>query len=142
MMPGHFIGEFRDEVHAEILLAGDKDLTPVFKSLGERQRVFALDLVNPGAGVIIYRAIGEDEFELDYIYTEARYRGQGLGGKTLKSWLELQVVGSTVHLEVHSANMPAIELYKAVGFIESGRRQGHYSDGGEAVCFSRHINEA
>ena len=34
----------------------------------------------------------------------------------------------TVFLEVRSSNEAALELYRALGFAESGRRKGYYAD--------------
>jgi ribosomal-protein-alanine N-acetyltransferase len=40
-------------------------------------------------------------------------------------------------LEVRRSNAPAIALYRALGFVETGVRKGYYSDDGEDALVFR-----
>ncbi|HSJ29759.1 MAG TPA: GNAT family N-acetyltransferase [Acidimicrobiia bacterium] len=64
------------------------------------------------------------------VWVEPALRGQGLGRRiveTVVSWAE--GVGATrTELWVTEANTPAVELYEALGFEDSGQRQAHPSD--------------
>lgn len=60
-------------------------------------------------------------------------RRQGLG-RALMAQLERRLMEHDcvqVHLEVRASNLAAQGLYRAVGFRETGRREGYYSDTGE-----------
>lgn len=49
-------------------------------------------------------------------------------------------IGASRHrwlLEVHEGNLPALNLYRFLGFEEIGRRTRYYRDGGAAVIMER-----
>jgi ribosomal protein S18 acetylase RimI-like enzyme len=44
-----------------------------------------------------------------------------------------------IRLEVHQSNHPAISRYRKSGYLEFGRRQGYYEDGGDALRFEKPV---
>lgn len=97
-------------------------------------------LVTPGAygliamgeddepkGFILWRSI-TDEADLITVVTHRDYRGQGVAGALLqRSCHLLKEAGvCTFHLEVAVDNHAALRLYKASGFLETGRRPKYY----------------
>lgn len=77
-----------------------------------------------------------DEAELLRIAVDRKLRGRGWGRRMLEAWLQrLRESGEVkkVLLEVRERNLAAQALYTSVGFCETGRRQGYYSDTGEAA---------
>jgi len=72
-------------------------------------------------------------------------RRQGLG-RALMAQLEHRLDEhdcAEVHLEVRASNVTAQSLYRAVGFRDSGRRAGYYSDTGEdALLMSRTLDRS
>jgi ribosomal protein S18 acetylase RimI-like enzyme len=66
---------------------------------------------------------GRDGFIDDFFVTQAA-RGRGLGKKMLDFALaQADALGiRTLHLEVEPGNDPALDLYRAAGFEETGRR--------------------
>lgn len=69
-----------------------------------------------------------DEAELLMITIAPEYQGKGLGKKLLEYTMQqLRERGATcMFLEVRESNQPAIALYEAIGFCETGRRSGYY----------------
>jgi len=99
-------------------------------------------LVGDANGFAMGRVIA-DESELLTIAVAPERRREGLGHR-LVSDLEhaAQARGATAcFLEVDAENAPAIALYRASGYRETGRRRGYYrrSDGsfGDALILSR-----
>ena len=46
------------------------------------------------------------------------------------------------HLEVRAGNAPAQAFYARGGFVQVGRRRGHYDDGEDALLLMRRLDEA
>jgi ribosomal-protein-alanine acetyltransferase len=68
--------------------------------------------------------------ELETIVVESEVRRQGVA-RLLMAALQagLQAANVTeVTLEVRACNQPALEIYRALGFLESGRRLRYYAD--------------
>lgn len=90
---------------------------------------------NPFAKYLIYK---EGEQVIGYLYYSDIYdraeinqfeialshRNCGKGKKLLNKMLEL--VDKSITLEVKQDNLPAIHLYKSVGFVEKAIRKGYY----------------
>lgn len=74
-----------------------------------------------------------DEGHITNIAVSKDYRRLGLGKKLLEELIKLceEKEVSSMTLEVREDNEPAKELYKAYGFIESGRRTNYYHDVGK-----------
>ena len=71
-----------------------------------------------------------DEAELTKIATLSEFRRRGIAEKLLSELLcEMREKGAAAcYLEVRSRNLPAISLYKRLGFAEIGLRRNYYSD--------------
>ena len=90
---------------------------------------------NPFAKILIYK---ENDIVIGYLYysdiydraeinqfeVEISHRNCGKGKKLLNKMLE--VVDKSITLEVRKDNIPAIHLYKSVGFVEKAIRKGYY----------------
>ena len=90
---------------------------------------------NPFAKYLIYKendkVIGYlyysdiyDRAEINQFEIELSNRNCGKGKILLKRMLEL--VDKSITLEVKQDNLPAIHLYKSVGFVEKAVRKGYY----------------
>jgi [ribosomal protein S18]-alanine N-acetyltransferase len=105
----------------------------------------ALVLLAPGqdggSGLDAYacflEAAGEAEL-LRVAVTPARRR-QGLARRLLvDAFARLHAAGVTsCHLEVRPANLAALALYRALGFVVCGRRRLYYRDGSDALVLRR-----
>lgn len=88
-------------------------------------------------GFVLFRATkfsdGGGEAEVLTIATRPTERGQGVARTLMMQGLDLagDMGVETMFLEVATDNAPAIGLYQALGFCETGRRKGYYagSDG-------------
>lgn len=71
-----------------------------------------------------------DEAELLKICVLGDYRRQGIAEKLLSELLaKMREKGAAAcYLEVRSRNLPAISLYKRLGFAEVGLRKNYYRD--------------
>lgn len=71
-----------------------------------------------------------DEAELLKICVLGDYRRQGIAEKLLSELLtKMREKGAAAcYLEVRSRNLPAISLYKRLGFAEIGLRRNYYRD--------------
>ncbi|HCF83070.1 MAG TPA: ribosomal-protein-alanine N-acetyltransferase, partial [Ruminococcaceae bacterium] len=71
-----------------------------------------------------------DEAELLKICVLGDYRRQGIAEKLLSELLtKMHEKGAAAcYLEVRSRNLPAISLYKRLGFAEIGLRRNYYRD--------------
>ncbi len=73
------------------------------------------------------------EAQLNNIGIEESSRGNGLGEKLLIHMINAAIERccDVMTLEVRRSNMPAIGLYKKLGFVEVGIRKEYYSDNHE-----------
>lgn len=83
-------------------------------------------------GFVLARAAA-GEAEVLTIAVREKYRGQGVARRLMKA-LTFRLYGdrcSSLFLEVDAANIPAVGLYKSLGFLQVGERKGYYrqSDG-------------
>ena len=74
-----------------------------------------------------------DEAHIATIATQPDFRRQGIAGALLRYTLEsMKAEGATYAvLEVRASNTSAQEMYRELGFIESGRRPRYYKDNSE-----------
>jgi len=104
--------------------------------------------------IIIYRESGEilgycifmqaaDEGEILRIAVKKDSRKKGIGRILLNKTLGiLKTSGAeNVYLEVRKSNEPAISLYQAAGFENTGMRHGYYKDGEDALLFNLNIKD-
>lgn len=84
--------------------------------------------------------IGADEAEILSVALHRSVRGLGWSNTLLRNHLQtLAHAGvAQVHLEVEEGNIPALALYRHIGFSQSGRRPGYYArpDGTRAAALS------
>lgn len=90
--------------------------------------------VSEGQGFALGRTMA-DEAELITIAVAPEARRLGRGRALLAAFEgEARVRGaSTAFLEVAADNIPALALYRAAGWSETGRRKGYYARAGGAV---------
>jgi ribosomal-protein-alanine N-acetyltransferase len=67
------------------------------------------------------------------------FRRQGLGEKLLRANLALAeaLKSETLFLEVRETNLPALKLYRKLGFLAYSRRKGYYDNGEDALLMRR-----
>lgn len=108
--------------------------------------MFAEELQAPGRVWLVAERAGEivgyggiallvDQAHVMNLAVAPDAQRQGVGGVLLGS-LEAHAMAlgaEALTLEVRERNAPAIALYRAYGFTESGRRAGYYGDTGEAA---------
>ena len=77
--------------------------------------------------------------ELEIIAVEARVQRRGLARKLFDELVyQLGPAGVTeVVLEVRASNQAALALYRALGFVETGRRTRYYADPQEDAVLMR-----
>jgi ribosomal protein S18 acetylase RimI-like enzyme len=96
-----------------------------------------------GYALVLFRE-GTPVARLYSIAVAPAVAGQGIG----KALLAAAEAAATerhcvlMRLEVHSANTPAIALYRRSGYFEFGRRSDYYADGGEALRLEKRIAPA
>ena len=97
--------------------------------VGYHCAVLELDFLLVGYGII---ASGAGEAHLLNVCVREEFRNRGFGRALLANLLELaaKAGASVVFLEVRPANTAAIRLYEAMGFRQSGLRQGYYQAAG------------
>jgi ribosomal-protein-alanine N-acetyltransferase len=89
----------------------------------------AADLEGTAYGFAI-AGVAADEMEIENIVVTQEKRLHGWGRELLQTLLEhaRENHAKKVFLEVRESNLPAIMLYRSLGFAESGRRKDYYSD--------------
>lgn len=104
------------------------------------RRLLILD-GQPAAYLCAWYLVGE--LHIHNIATRPAFRRRGLALELLKSMIdECRNNGlERVFLEVRAGNVGAIALYRAFGFFETGRRQGYYSDGEDALLMELEITD-
>ncbi len=83
---------------------------------------------------------GWGESEILILGVDPHYRRRGLAKKLMLGLFEFMAQHhcQTFFLEVRKLNIPAIELYRSVGFKELGLRKAYYAnDGDDALIFRR-----
>jgi [ribosomal protein S18]-alanine N-acetyltransferase len=98
-------------------------------SIPERIALIAEGVDGAVAGFAIASITGS-ESELETIAVASQFQRQGVARglfERLATLLGERGV-QTVFLEVRASNAAALELYRALGFAESGRRRGYYAD--------------
>lgn len=98
------------------------------------QILLACDDKNCLVGFLYYWTLREELNVID-VGVVAECRRQGIA-KMLFDFLVKEPRAQTVEtitLEVSSVNTAAIELYKGLGFLQTGVRSAYYSDGSDAI---------
>ncbi|MTH99736.1 GNAT family N-acetyltransferase [Roseibium sp. RKSG952] len=81
-------------------------------------------------GFLILRSAG-DEAEVITIAVDPRHRGKGVAGALMKDGMFRLYADrcACLFLEVDAVNMPAVKLYRRLGFEKVGERKGYYRAG-------------
>lgn len=89
------------------------------------------------AGFAVFRLTGEDA-ELLSLAVTRKWRGKGVGGALLQAARQDLRDTAVAHmfLEVEDGNVPALALYRGLGFVEIGKRRAYYPkpDGSAATA--------
>lgn len=104
--------------------------------LGELKNQFATYLVcDKEAQVAGYVGIWVvfEEAHITNVAVAPPWRGQGLGRVLMEEAEKVarQKNALRILLEVRPSNYAALSLYQSLGYMETGRRKGYYSDNGE-----------
>jgi ribosomal-protein-alanine acetyltransferase len=87
------------------------------------------------AGFLVARVTAPDEREILNVAVEPSFRRTGIGRILMETVLAEARV--TWFLEVRESNAAAINLYKTLGFVVSGRRADYYQEPSEAAIVMR-----
>ena len=96
-----------------------------------------ISLVAIDSGEVVgYIAASEilDEQYLDSLAVRTDYRGQGIATELMKEAFDKE---KTVYLEVRKSNLPAINLYKKLGFAQYAERRDYYDNPTENAIMMR-----
>jgi ribosomal-protein-alanine N-acetyltransferase len=101
-----------------------------------------------GGGVVGYAGIAvvTGEADLQTVAVDRTAQGRGLGRRLVREVTAAAVRAGArrMHLEVRADNRPALSLYLAEGWSETGRRRGYYrtAAGGtvDAVLMTRRLD--
>lgn len=82
-----------------------------------------------------------DEVNINNVAVLPEYRRNGMGEKLLCELIkQVSDFAAVINLEVRESNLPAISLYKKLGFVQNGMRKNFYRKPVEnAVLMSRMI---
>lgn len=119
--------------------------TAAFKSELEQEANVTFVAHTPEGTVcgFIFGMIAADELNINTIAVMPRFQRQGVGRRLLWAIADAAYRRSvaTIHLEVRSKNIPALSLYKKIGFEIQWIRKKYYSDDGDdAIVMSRSID--
>ncbi len=92
------------------------------------------------AALVIWLIV--DEAHVATLATHPNFRRQGIARKLLvhalrEAWRE---GARRAFLEVRASNQAAQDLYRALGFVEDGRRPRYYKDNGEDAILMSHAD--
>ncbi|MEE4190810.1 MAG: ribosomal protein S18-alanine N-acetyltransferase [Halieaceae bacterium] len=113
-------------------------------SLRDRDAALVAESGDAGlVGFAVYQRV-LDEASLLNIAVEPAQQGRGLGAVLLQHLLDrlAQQGVSRLLLEVRCGNLPAIRLYRRLGFVDDGRRPDYYPVPGgreDALLMSREL---
>lgn len=85
-----------------------------------------------------------DEGHITNIAVHKNHRGCGIGRRLVSELINMSynLKLLAITLEVRQTNMPAISLYRSLGFLEKGIRKGYYEDTKEdAIIMWKYLDE-
>ncbi|PIE45310.1 MAG: ribosomal-protein-alanine N-acetyltransferase [Gammaproteobacteria bacterium] len=89
---------------------------------------------------LFYRVV-DSEAEIIHFVCHKDYQGRGCAFALLRHFIDVVLKGADVnilHLEVRAGNIPALRLYRRLGFIETGRRIAYYRNKEDAILMRRY----
>jgi ribosomal-protein-alanine N-acetyltransferase len=108
---------------------------------GDGERILVAASADGPLGFAVYAQV-MDEGTLLNIAVAPAHQGRGIGRTLLDAVLQSLASDGAMRclLEVRVSNRPALELYRAEGFLEDGSRKGYYPTAGgreDALLMSR-----
>ena len=82
------------------------------------------------------------DWELLNIAVDGEYKRKGIGKALLNECIKIAKGANAdrLLLEVRPSNLSALNLYRAVGFLDDGVRKAYYNDGEDALLMSLNLN--
>ena len=82
-----------------------------------------------------------DDIHITNIVTKKAYRNKGIGKSILNElMIQAKILGyNIITLEVNENNLPAISLYKKLGFKEVGIRKRYYNNTDNAIIMNLNL---
>lgn len=111
-----------EENYKEALEKSGLKSFPFFKS--SRLKVIEGQFIQ---ALVVYRLLGSNALEIDFIATHPDYRGRGRASALIRALAE-DFKGYEFWLELHEDNVEAYCFYKKLGFQLSGRRKKYYNN--------------
>ncbi len=138
------------DVEGVLAVAAAQPLAPQWSRLSYRQ---ALDPQGFPLRVAMVAEISDEvvgfavasvlalQAELESIAVDSAHQGRGVGRSLLTAILGavMQAGAEEIILEVRVSNLPAIQLYRKVGFLESGVRRNYYKSPLEDAFLMRRL---
>ena len=89
--------------------------------------IVTLGAPKPTAGFILGQ-LAADEAEILSLGVASEWQRHGLGGRLVEGLARAvsRAEAKRLHLEVAEDNTAALNLYRKLGFVETGRRKGYY----------------
>jgi ribosomal-protein-alanine N-acetyltransferase len=124
-----------EAVWAQILVQHSQYLRYGAQPFGPQRMCFVAEQNEATTGFIVVSAVGVPiagsgvvEMESLVVRQDARRRGVGRS-LCVQAVFWAQTMGAvSMQLEVRSASMAAMSLYRSLGFVEQGRRSGYYTN--------------
>lgn len=129
-------------------MSNEYDTKPTWIDNHPKEFIFNLYENKICVGSVWYRPL-EIGFEIDYIEVESLHRKNGFGTLLLRNFIadcKNKIDKSKnpnlfeIWLEVSVLNIPAIALYKKLGFKPVHVRPRYYSDGSDATVMSLRVD--
>lgn len=113
----------------------------ILKALSENRTMLLYVKDSEGWSGLSFSSLDVDTSDLLYVYVKPQSRRQGLAYELLTSTiLKLKEKGyRSFLLEVRPTNTSAIKLYEKLFMQNIARRKKYYSDGEDALIFSRDL---
>lgn len=94
----------------------------------------------PLRSALLYH-MGAESLDIDLVCTDPGFRRQGLFRMLLGECLKIHTDIREIWLEVHQANVGAMEAYMKMNFREVGRRKDYYGPGATCILFTLKVAE-
>ena len=114
------------------------DQDKLMDSLKGAQCYGALDKAGMLIAYAFVRRLNPETMELESLATRQGFEKRGTMLGLLENILkECSKSAKFVWLEVHPANVAALQLYTKLGFVQTGSRVSYYKDGSDAILCTK-----